>query len=70
MELWRRHPSFEDLWETTLDLSRVFHDAVFARPEPEIEQIKSALAERFARYTDVEGAVAVPGRTLLARASA
>ena len=70
MELWRRHPSFEDLWETTLDLSRVFHDAVFARPEPEIEQIKSALAERFARYTDAEGAVAVPGRTLLARASA
>ena len=70
MELWRRHPSFEDLWETTLDLTRVFHDAVFARPEPEIEQIKSALAERFARYTDAEGAVAVPGRTLLARASA
>jgi len=70
MELWRRHMSFEELWDTTLDLSRVFHDAVLARPAPEIEEIKSALAERFASYTDAEGALAVPGRTLLACASA
>jgi ubiquinone/menaquinone biosynthesis C-methylase UbiE len=70
MDLVRRHPSYDDLWETTLDLSHVFHDAVLARPAAEIEQIKSSLAERFAPYTDAGGALAIPGRTLLARATA
>ena len=33
LDLARRHASFEELWETTLDLSRGFHDAVLSRPE-------------------------------------
>ncbi len=70
LELTRRHDSFEELWESTLDLSRVFHDAVLARPEDEIEQIKQALAERFAPFAAADGSLAIPGRTLVAHASA
>ena len=36
----------------------------------EIEQIKRSLAERFAPYTAADGTLAIPARTLLARASA
>src|SRR5205814_70322 len=70
MDVLRRHPSFDDLWEATLDLSHAFHEAVLARPAQEIDQIKSSLAQRFAPYADADGALTVPGRTLLARASA
>jgi SAM-dependent methyltransferase len=70
LELQRRHASFEELWETTLDLSRNFHDAVLARPQAEIEEIRDSLQERFAPFTEPGGALAVPGRTLVASASA
>ncbi len=51
IELTRRHPDFEHLWDVTLDLSRSFHDIVLSHPQPEIEEIKHSLAERFAPYT-------------------
>lgn len=70
LELPRRHPDFEDLWETTLDLSRGFHDAVLSRPAEEMEEIKASLAQRFAPYTAADGTLEVPGRTLVAHASA
>jgi SAM-dependent methyltransferase len=70
LELTRRHPDFEDLWDVTLDLSRNFHDAVLSRPQAEIEEIKHSLAERFAPYTAADGTLALPARTLLAHASA
>jgi SAM-dependent methyltransferase len=70
LELVRSHPSFEDLWDSTLDLSRVFHDAVLERPEQEIEEIKSSLGERFSPYTQLDGTLQIPGRTLVAAASA
>ena len=70
MELPRRHGSFQELWETTLDLSRNFHDAVLDRPAPEIAEIEAGLAERFAPYTATDGTLEVPGRTLLASAEA
>jgi SAM-dependent methyltransferase len=70
MDLWRRHSSFEDLWESTLDLSRSFHDAVLTQPGPEVAEIKASLAARFAPYTAADGSLEVPGRTLLASASA
>jgi SAM-dependent methyltransferase len=70
LELVRRHASFDELWDSTLDLSRVFHDAVLDRPEAEIAEIKASLAERFAPYTASDGALEIPGRTLLATASA
>ncbi len=63
----RRHASFEELWETTLDLSRSFHDAVLSRPASEIAEIEAGVAERFAPYTAADGALEIPGRTLVAR---
>jgi ubiquinone/menaquinone biosynthesis C-methylase UbiE len=70
IDLARSHESFDELWDSTLDLSRNFHDAVLSRPAAEIEQIKLALAERFAPYTSPGGALRIPGRTLVASASA
>jgi ubiquinone/menaquinone biosynthesis C-methylase UbiE len=70
IELSRRHLDFDELWDTTLDLSRSFHDAVLSRPQREIEQIRQSLAERFAPYTAADGTLAIPARTLLASASA
>jgi SAM-dependent methyltransferase len=70
MDVSRRHDGFEDLWDSTLDLSRRFHDAVLSRPQAEIEQIKASLAERFAPYTAADGTLAIPGRALVATASA
>jgi SAM-dependent methyltransferase len=70
IELPRRQASFEEFWETTLDLSRMFHDAVLERPQPEIDAIKRALEQRFAPYTGADGKLDIPGRTLVASASA
>jgi SAM-dependent methyltransferase len=70
LDLVRRHTSFAELWDSTLDLSRSFHDAVLACPEPEIEEIRSSLAARFAPYTAADGGLEVPGRTFVAVASA
>jgi len=70
LDLVRRHSSFDELWEVTLDLSRVFHDAVLSRPAAEVHEIKAGLAARLSRYAGEDGALAVPARTLVASASA
>jgi SAM-dependent methyltransferase len=70
LDLRRRHPSFAELWETTLDLSPSFHDAVLSRPATEIAEIERSLGERFAPYTSADGALEIPARTLVASASA
>jgi SAM-dependent methyltransferase len=70
LELLRRHASFAELWQTTLDLSRPLHDAVLSRPAEEVAAIEAALAERFAAYTAADGSLAIPARTLVARAAA
>jgi len=70
MQLIRRHSSFAELWETTLDLSRSFHDAVLSRPASEIARIEASLAERFEPYTAADGTLEIPARTLVASAGA
>jgi len=70
LALVRRHASFAELWETTLDLSRPLHDAVLSRPAEEVAAIEAALAERFAAYAAADGSLAIPARTLVARAGA
>ncbi len=70
LELVRRHRSFAELWETTLDLSRSFHDAVLSRPAGEIQEIEASLAQRFAAYASPDGALEIPAHTLVASASA
>lgn len=70
LDLCQRVASFEDFWDTTLDLSRNFHDAVLARSREEVEQIRGSLAERFAPFTAEDGSLAIPMRTLVAVAVA
>jgi SAM-dependent methyltransferase len=70
LDIEQRHPSFEVFWETTLDISRGFHDAVLSRPESEVAEIHAALASRLAQYTAPDGSLAIPARTLVAYAGA
>jgi SAM-dependent methyltransferase len=70
MEVMRRHESFDELWEVTLDLSRSFHDTVMARPKGDVEEIRAGLAKRLEPFTRPDGTLEVPGRTLVAAASA
>ncbi len=66
LDLWQRSASFDELWETVLDLSRVFHDAVLSRPESEIADIRGSLATRLEDYTAPDGSLSIPMRTLVA----
>jgi SAM-dependent methyltransferase len=70
LQLHRRHVSFEQFWETTLDLSRAFHDAVLERPPGEIDEIKAAVQARIAQFETPDGMLDIPARTLVASASA
>jgi ubiquinone/menaquinone biosynthesis C-methylase UbiE len=70
LEVEQRHASFDAFWETTLDIARLFHDAVLSRPEPEIAEIRSGLAARLEPFTEPDGTLAIPGRTLVASAGA
>jgi SAM-dependent methyltransferase len=62
------HASFDAFWETTLDLSRVFHDAVLGCPQDQIDHIRVALASRVSPYASPSGALEIPGRALVASA--
>jgi SAM-dependent methyltransferase len=70
LELTRRHGSFEELWETQLDMSRSFHDAVLSVPEQQIAEIRRSLQDRFAPFTGPAGALQIPGRAIVALAEA
>jgi ubiquinone/menaquinone biosynthesis C-methylase UbiE len=65
LDLLQRSASFEEFWETTLDIARSFHDAVLARPESEIAEIRASLAARFEPYTAADGSLEIPMRTLV-----
>jgi SAM-dependent methyltransferase len=68
--LARRHASFEEFWEVTLDLSRRIHDAVLSRPESEIAEVRAAVAARIEPFTAADGSIDLPALTLAASASA
>jgi SAM-dependent methyltransferase len=70
LDIEQRHASAELFWETTLDLSRAFHDAVLSQPEPEIAKIRAGLSSRLAPYTSPDGTLIIPARTLVAFATA
>lgn len=68
--LVRAHDDFEGFWETSLDMSPGFHDAVMSCPESEIEQIKEAVAASLAPFTAADGSMEIPASSLVASASA
>jgi SAM-dependent methyltransferase len=70
LDLHRMHTDFDEFWETTLDLSRAFHDAVFERPPGEVEEIRAAVKARLAPFEARDGGLDIPARTLVASASA
>ncbi len=70
VDVVRRHPSFEDFWETTLDISRSLHDVVLAQPAAEATAIRNGVAARLAPYTAADGSLGIPGCSLVAVASA
>jgi len=70
VELAYSAASFESFWETTIDVSRGFHDAVLGRPEPEIEEIRAGVERRLAPFIRPDGGLEIPARTLVARAVA
>jgi ubiquinone/menaquinone biosynthesis C-methylase UbiE len=70
LDIAQRHASFDVFWETTLDISRSFHDAVLAQPEPEIAETRAAIATRLRPYTEPDGSLRIPARTILASAGA
>jgi SAM-dependent methyltransferase len=70
VDLRYRHESFETFWETMLDISRALHDAVLAQPAAEVDRLRAEVAARLAPHTDSDGSLAIPGRSLVAVASA
>jgi len=70
LDLTRRQSSFAEFWESILDVSRTFHDAVMGLPEAEIEEVRDALRARLTPFTAADGALELPARTLVASASA
>jgi len=66
----RRQVDFEEFWESTLDFSGPFHDLVMELPQEQIERLRVGLAARLAPFTAADGSLRLPGRTLVARASA
>jgi len=70
IDIEHRTSSFDEFWDMTLDLSRVFHDAVLARPSEEIEEIRAGLSTRLELYAQQDGSLEIPARALVASASA
>jgi SAM-dependent methyltransferase len=66
LNLTQRTVDFDEFWDTTLDLSRSFHDAVLSRPPQEIAEIRESLAKRLAHFMATDGALEIPMRTLVA----
>jgi SAM-dependent methyltransferase len=64
------HDGFEEFWETSLDMSPGFHDAVMSCPPGEIEQIREAVAASLAPFTAPDGSMEIPAASLLAHACA
>lgn len=66
----RRHASFEEFWDTTLDMSVGVHDAVMERPAREIEQIVKAVRAGLGRFIGADGTMEIPGLAVVAAARA
>jgi SAM-dependent methyltransferase len=70
LALTRREASFDQLWETTLDMSPNFHDTVMGRPAAEIAEIREEVASSLQPFTAADGTMQIPAATLVASASA
>ncbi|HVF76855.1 MAG TPA: methyltransferase domain-containing protein [Solirubrobacteraceae bacterium] len=65
-----RFPSLDDWWDTQLDISTSLARAVGTLTPAQRDDLRDAIDARLAQYVDEDGAVALPGRTHVAAASA
>jgi SAM-dependent methyltransferase len=65
-----RYPSLDDWWDTQLDLSTSLARAVGALTPAQRDDLRDAIDARLQQYAGDEGAVALPGLTHVAAASA
>lgn len=70
IDVHHRHESFDAFWETMLDISRQLHDAVLEQSAKEVELLRAEVAVRLAPHTESDGSLSIPGRSLVAVASA
>lgn len=70
IEISRAAPEFDSWWATHLDLAASAREAFEHADEAQTVAIEAELAARLAPYTAPNGALAVPGRTLVAVAEA
>jgi SAM-dependent methyltransferase len=70
VDVCRRNAGAEDFWQTTIDLSAGIRAALAGRDEDEIGELRRRVEERLVPYTDADGAIALPGSSLVAVASA
>jgi SAM-dependent methyltransferase len=70
LDLRLTYESFDEWWRISQDLGRPLADAVEAMDPGQREEIEAALRERFAAFATPDGTLEVPGRTLVAAASA
>jgi len=70
VDLVRASADFEQWWAMQLDLSVATRNAMANADAATTQRIEAEVAARFAQYTDTRGALAVPGRAVVAVADA
>ncbi len=70
LDVRHRHESFDAFWETMLDISRELHDTVLAQSAKEIERVRAEVAARLEPHVAADGSLSIPGRSLVAVATA
>jgi SAM-dependent methyltransferase len=70
IDVRHRHESFDAFWETMLDISRQLHDAVLEQSAKNVQLLRAEVAARLEPHTEPDGSLDIPGRSLVAVASA
>jgi ubiquinone/menaquinone biosynthesis C-methylase UbiE len=65
-----RHDSFEEFWRVSLDLSPGFGHALAEQPQERVAAVRAAVAGELAAFAAADGELTIPGRALVAAASA
>lgn len=70
VDVKQRSDSFDAYWEQLLDMSPIVRDAVAGQGQQEIDALRAGLRERLGEFTAQDGSLAIPGRTIVAAATA
>jgi ubiquinone/menaquinone biosynthesis C-methylase UbiE len=70
LDLRFEHPSFEHWWESRLELSVPFADAVSALAPEQVDELRELLGRELEPYAGQDGGLSIPARALVASAHA